>query len=79
MVTGKGLAFRAMKSADQYHIKGIVSYREEDKLFIEAEGNQNQIEQFLQWCFSLKSDEGINEVAFIENRVKNYNRFDISN
>jgi len=77
-VKGKGLAFRVMKSADQFTINGQVNYIDNDKLIIEAEGDNKQLKQFLDWCITLKQEKGIKEVIFTENSFKNYNQFEMS-
>lgn len=77
-VKEKGLAFRVLKTADELNISGTVSYKTQNTVFIEAEGNETQIEHFLDWCTSLKLDPSIKEVIYNENILKEYNQFEMN-
>lgn len=53
-VTGKvqGVFFRAStrQQAIQLGINGIVRNQEDGSVYIEAEGNENQLHEFIDWC-----------------------------
>jgi acylphosphatase len=48
----QGVFFRASTktSADHLNIKGFVKNQPDGSVYIEAEGEENDLERFVQWC-----------------------------
>jgi len=75
--TNTGFRFSTMKEAYHIGIKGIVKNTEEGSIYIEAEGKKNQLDQFTDWCNSMKKEISISQIQISENEVKHYKEFNI--
>jgi acylphosphatase len=76
-IQGEGLRFKAMYHAHKHNIKGFVKYSKPSEIFIEAEGEEKSIEQFIE-CFrdgSLSAQ--VTGINIKESVVKSYQSFEI--
>jgi len=72
-----GFRFKTMEAAYKFDIKGIVKYLADRSIYIEAEGDESQLEEFLQWCRKGPLGAKVREVLYEESEFKDYAKFDI--
>jgi acylphosphatase len=80
-ITGRvqriGYRFSTMQSAYRYGVHGFVKNLDDDKVYIEAEGEENNLQDFLQWCKKGPLGAKVENVDFAEGELKNFKSFDI--
>ncbi|NQV03189.1 MAG: acylphosphatase [Bacteroidia bacterium] len=72
-----GFRFCTMEAAYKYGVFGVVMNKDDDSIYIEAEGEEEAVENFLQWCNSGPIGAKVEEVEFTEGPVKAYTSFEI--
>ncbi len=65
-VQGVGFRYHTQGVANQMGISGFVKNMEDGSVFIEAEGEENDLEKFIDWCHKGPS------VAWVDNVTVNY-------
>jgi len=78
-VQGVGFRYAARTVARQMGIKGFVKNLPDGNVFIEADGNEKQILDFLKWCYIGPSRAQIKSVITEDGDIKGYSDFDILN
>lgn len=82
IVTGKvqGVFFRAntQTEAKKLGLSGFVRNESNRNVYIEAEGEEEQLKELLKWCRSGPPKAIVQEVKFIESELKNYSGFSIN-
>lgn len=75
----KGTAFRsaAMHAAHRFRIKGFIRYDEENSLSIEAQGELDDVHQFVQFCRDWFSPDSIKDIIVSDKEPENYPGFTI--
>ena len=76
-VQGVGFRWRAVREARDLDIKGFVKNLSDGSVYIEAEGSQDQLEAFVEWCRKgpgFGNVESVNTEAFAP---VNYTEFTI--
>jgi len=73
-----GFRFSAMEMAVRYSINGFVANRGYDQVYIEAEGPEDNLEQFVTWCRKGPLGSRVEHVEVEEAPLKDYTRFDIT-
>ena len=80
-ISGKvqGVFFRASTKdiADQMNIRGFVRNERDGSVFIEAEGEEENLERFIAWCHHGPSHAVVEKVLVNEQPVQNLTRFDV--
>jgi acylphosphatase len=80
-ITGKvqrvGFRFLSMQYAVSLQITGFVRYLDKDKIYLEAEGTEDNIEKFKQWCYSGPCTHGVKQIAIEKADLKHFTAFDI--
>lgn len=76
-VQHKGFRFFAMQKAYQHGIKGYVQNRKDGSLYIEAEGEEEDLMKFIDWCNKGPIGSLVEEVVADEGEIVNYTSFDI--
>jgi acylphosphatase len=76
-VQHKGFRFLAMQKAYQYGIRGYIQNRKDGSLYIEAEGEEEQLNEFMEWCKKGPMGSTVEEVKAEDGEIKNYKSFDI--
>lgn len=76
-VQGVGFRFAASNMAVSLGITGIIKNDINGDVYIEAEGDRNQLRNFVDWCFRGPSYADVEDVNTIEANVVNYKYFDI--
>jgi acylphosphatase len=80
IISGKlentGFRLYALWGASQMEIKGSVE-QQPDQIIIEAEGEESDVEQFVQWCKKGPESSKIDSFETIEKNIKSYQDFKI--
>jgi len=80
-VTGnvQGVFYRAStkEAADQLNLKGFVQNQPDGSVYVEAEGNEENLKQFVTWCKQGPPRALVTHVDAQEVELKNYERFEI--
>ena len=81
LITGRvqqiGFRFSAMQAAYRYGIHGFVQNMKDDTVYIEAEGEDEQMTYFFQWCHKGPLGAKVEKVEITEGELKNFKAFDI--
>lgn len=72
-----GIRFRAMEAAYKFGIKGLVRYQKDGSIYIEAEGEDEDLQHFVGWCKKGPIGAVIKYVDVVETEMKNFENFDI--
>ncbi|MBL7138499.1 MAG: acylphosphatase [Bacteroidales bacterium] len=72
-----GFRFYTMEAAYKYRVNGFVMNQDDDSVYIEAEGEEEAVEKFLQWCHKGPLVARVEEVEFKEGPIKEYTSFEI--
>ncbi len=75
----QGVFFRASAKevADQLNVKGFAKNQLDGSVCIEAEGEEEDIKQFVVWCQQGPPRAQVTYVDVREGEVKNFERFEI--
>lgn len=80
-VTGRvqGVFFRAStkEKADQLGIKGFVRNEPDGSVYIEAEGDDESLKKFINWCHQGPPHAKVSQVLTKEKGVVNFSSFEI--
>lgn len=80
-ISGKvqGVFFRASTKgmAEQYGIKGFVRNEKDGSVYIEAEGEEENLKQFVAWCHQGPAHAQVSKVDLIEGSFQGFARFQI--
>ncbi|MEI7983785.1 MAG: acylphosphatase [Bacteroidota bacterium] len=70
--------FRVMEEAYKMGIRGVVQYTTREDIFIEAEGKEEIINAFAEWCEKeVFIRKRVKEITIQELELRNYQAFDI--
>ena len=72
-----GFLFSAMQAAYRYGINGFVQNMKDDSVYIEAEGEDEQMDFFVQWCRRGPLGAKVENVKITKGELKNFKAFDI--
>jgi|GEM_PF-179046 len=78
MVQHVGFRFYAMQAAYKYLINGTIHNSEHDKVIIEAEGEEENLDQFVLWCKRGSPGSRVTDIIIKEGQLKNYSGFDVT-
>jgi len=73
----QGVYFRrnTLLKAQELGIKGFVRNEENGTVYIEAEGEEDILEQFVEWCFIGPEHAEVKNMEMKEGKLKNYADF----
>lgn len=81
LISGKvqGVYFRASAKheADKLGIKGFVANKPDGKVYLETEGDQVSLEQFIEWCKLGPASAEVKTVDVSNGHIKNFTDFRI--
>ncbi len=77
-VQGVGFRASARDKARSLNVKGSVKNRMDGTVFIEAEGEDNTLDEFVQWCNKGPGWARVRHVDISESAPKFYHSFDIT-
>ena len=63
--------------ADRFGVRGFAQNGDDDRVWIEAEGDEEQLEKFVKWCGVGPFGGEVDDVAIEEGPVKGYHQFEI--
>ncbi len=72
-----GFRWSAKKKADVLGLAGFISNRPDGGVFIEVEGEEEKLDEFVNWCRQGPGFAEVKSVDIEESEVKNYNTFSI--
>ena len=70
-----GFRYWTLRTADNLGIKGFVKNLADGSVYIEAEGDQEQLSEFLIWCRKGADYSNVEEVDVEEASVQNFTSF----
>jgi acylphosphatase len=80
-VSGKvqGVFYRqsTLDIANQLGLSGFVRNETNGNVYIEAEGTEELLSKFLEWCKKGPPRAAVNHVKFSEGEIKNFSSFEI--
>lgn len=80
-VTGKvqGVFFRASAKdiAEKLDVRGFAQNMPDGSVYIEAEGDEENLKQFIGWCKQGPPRASVSNVNVVESEPKSFQRFDI--
>jgi acylphosphatase len=76
-VQGVGFRYYTQKKANELEIAGFVKNKADGSVFIEAEGIEKTLNEFLLWCHKGPSWARVQDVKFQEMPPLNYSDFKI--
>jgi acylphosphatase len=76
-IQGKSFRSIIMYRAGSLKLKGVVAYLGLTSLYVEVEGEEQTLSEFLSWCRSLIYEDIINKVTIEEGTPKGYTDFSI--
>jgi acylphosphatase len=72
-----GFRFSAMQAAYKYGICGIVQNGDDGSVWIEAEGDEECVNKFIEWCKVGPLGARVEKLLLEDGEPKNYTSFDI--
>ncbi len=78
-VQGIGFRFYTMEAAYKYGVNGIVMNKDDDSVYIEAEGESEAVDDFLSWCQTGPLGATIEDVSYVEDEPIGFTSFEIKN
>jgi acylphosphatase len=76
-VQHKGFRFTAMQVAYQRGIRGFIQNKKGGSLYIVAEGEEEQLIGFIEWCRKGPVWAKVEDVTIEDGEVENYTSFDM--
>ncbi len=77
-VHGVGFRFSCMEAAYRIGVTGFVKNKKDGTVYVEAEGPEENIEQFILWCHKGPTWARINKVEIETGELKDYKSFEIA-
>ena len=77
-VQGVGFRYAARKAAYQFNIKGFIRNMPDGSVYIEAEGAEAQVEEFIIWCHTGPSRASIHSVSVKDGSLMHFRDFNIT-
>lgn len=76
-VQNVGFRFNTLKAAKKNDIYGIVKNLHDGSVYIEAEGEEENLDQFILWCHQGPNWARVDHVNIQNSQVQDYNDFSI--
>jgi len=77
LVQGVSFRFATLRAAHKLKLTGYVKNLHDGSVFIEAEGEEENINKLITWCYIGPPLAEVSEVNAEETEVKNYRNFEI--
>lgn len=77
-VQGVGFRYSTRKMAYQFGIKGFVRNLPDGSVYVEAEGTEAQVEEFINWCQAGPARATIRSVSVEEGPLVHFRDFNIA-
>ncbi len=76
-VQGVGFRFSAMEAAYKYSVHGFVKNQGSDSVYIRAEGDLVQLDQFVAWCRKGPLGAKVESVEVVSVPIRHFRSFEI--
>ncbi len=76
-VQGVGFRYSALKAAHAFGVSGFVRNEPDGSVYIEAEGKEQDLERFLEWCRRGPGFGRVDEVIGLESGLRGFEDFRI--
>lgn len=76
-VQGVGYRYNAQAAAHKYNLTGFVRNQPDGSVYIHAEGEEENINRFIEWCYTGPRYAEVSEVAAEEQEITGYQTFEI--
>jgi acylphosphatase len=76
-VQGVGYRFNAQAAAHKYDLTGFVKNQFDKSVLIHAEGQEENVNKFIEWCYVGPRRSDVTEVNAEEQELKGYHTFEI--
>ena len=76
-VQGVGFRFSTVRKAEELGIKGFVENRSNGTVYIEAEGEAEDLNQFINWCWQGPVSARVEDVVTQEIPVQSFGKFGV--
>lgn len=75
----QGIYYRATakEKADQLGIKGFAQNEKDGSVYIEAEGEKESLDKFIEWCQQGPELAKVDQVKFEKSKIKNFAEFKV--
>lgn len=75
----QGVFFRttAKEQADKLGITGFAENKDDGSVYIEAEGEENNLNKFVKWCNKGPSMASVEKVIVNEDKIKDFSSFEV--
>lgn len=74
-----GFRFMTMQAAYKHGVTGYVRNKSNGSIYIEVEGEDENLQSFLDWCKTGPVGAEITEIDTVEAEMKDFKSFDIKN
>ncbi len=76
-VQNVGFRYNTQKIAKEYNISGYVRNLVDGTVFIEAEGEESDVEKFINWCKKGPERAIVEDIKVVSINSKGYSQFEI--
>jgi acylphosphatase len=76
-VQGVGFRYSAVRAARAYNISGFVRNEGDGSVYIEAEGDELNLELFLEWCRKGPGYGRVDELTAVESGLRGFEEFQV--
>ncbi len=80
-ITGKvqnvGFRHHTVKQAENYGIKGFVKNKSDGSVYVEAEGGEENLDQFINWCRQGPTWARVDHVHVQDSQPQDYTDFNV--
>ncbi len=76
-VQGVGYRFSCLEAAYRYGVNGFVKNRSDGTVYIEAEGENEKIAEFIKWCSKGPLWARVSELEEEQGTLENFSSFEI--
>lgn len=75
----QGVFYRAAtkEKAEELNLRGLVRNELDDSVYIEVEGEEENLNQFVDWCKSGPDHAEVQNLDIKEGEIKNFSKFEI--
>lgn len=75
----QGIFFRASAKelADKLRVSGFAQNMSDGSVYIEAEGEEDKLNQFIEWCHTGPSMAEVEKVEITNKPLKNFSKFEV--
>jgi len=76
-VQGVGYRYSCLEAANKNGIKGFVRNRSDGSVYIESEGNEKQLVNFIRWCYEGPVWAKVTDIKESSGEIRNFDSFKI--